>query len=61
MEQEIFREAVLAYAREVCGMWKVGGGQVRKGREWWDDEVKLLVTKNEVCVCVGNNCKECRG
>lgn len=42
---EMFGEAVLACEREVSNMWKVGDKHVRKGSEWWVDEVKLLVNK----------------
>lgn len=43
MEWEICTEAVLACANEVCGVCKVGGGQVREGIRCWDDKIKLLV------------------
>ncbi|XP_071547063.1 craniofacial development protein 2-like [Panulirus ornatus] len=42
-EWDIFREAVMACSKDACGMRSVGGGLIRKGSEWWDEEVRLLV------------------
>ena len=39
-----FKSAVERCAVEVCGMRKVGGG-LRKGSEWWCEEVKLAVAE----------------
>lgn len=44
-EWEEFGEAKLECVREACCMQRVGCGHVRKGREWCDDGVKLLVKK----------------
>lgn len=47
---EVFGEAVLACAREVCGMYKVGVRQVRNGSKLRADEVKLSV-KDKSYIC----------
>ena len=45
-EWELFREAVLRCATEVCGTRKVGGTR-KKGSEWWDEEVKRKVAEKK--------------
>lgn len=40
-EWEVFMEAVLACARDICRTQKVGGWQIRNGTEWWEEEIKL--------------------
>ena len=41
-EWELFIDKVLRSASEVCGRRRVGGG-VRKGSEWWNEEVEVAV------------------
>ena len=41
-EWKMFRDTLLSTASDVCGKKKVGG-YVRKGSEWWDEEVKIVV------------------
>ena len=41
-EWKCFKEGVLGCAREVCGMRKLCG-QLRKGSEWWNEEVSVAV------------------
>ena len=41
-EWQVFRSAVTGCAEEVCGKRRVGGG-VRKGSEWWSEEVSAVV------------------
>ena len=41
-EWQLFRDTLSRTASEVCGKKRVGG-YVRKGSEWWDDEVKSAV------------------
>ncbi|KAK7907805.1 hypothetical protein WMY93_016417 [Mugilogobius chulae] len=43
-EWQQFKSAVVGCAEEVCGMRRVGGG-VRKGSEWWCEDVRLAVTE----------------
>ncbi|KAK7945076.1 hypothetical protein WMY93_000804 [Mugilogobius chulae] len=43
-EWQQFKSAVVGCAKEVCGMRRVGGG-VRKGSEWWCEDVRLAVTE----------------
>ncbi|XP_071529497.1 craniofacial development protein 2-like [Panulirus ornatus] len=42
-EWDVFRESVMDCAKDACGMRRVGGGLFRKGSEWWDEEVRVLV------------------
>ncbi|XP_071539225.1 craniofacial development protein 2-like [Panulirus ornatus] len=42
-EWDVFRESVMDCAKDACGMRRVGGGLIRKGSEWWDEEVRVLV------------------
>lgn len=41
-EWNAFRDGVLRSASEVCGRRRVGG-YVRKGSEWWNEEVRKVV------------------
>ena len=41
-----FKKSVVKCAEKVCGMRKVGGG-VRKGSEWWCEEVKVAVEEKK--------------
>ena len=41
-EWKLFRDTMLRTASDVCGKKKVGG-YARKGSEWWDDEMKIVV------------------
>ena len=43
-EWEKFRDMVMEYTNDVCGMRCVGG-QRRKGSEWWNEEVGRAVAK----------------
>ena len=43
-EWQLFRNAVVGCAEEVCGMRRVGGG-VRKGSEWWCEEARVAVAE----------------
>ena len=40
-----FKETVCKSAVEVCGMRRVGGRGIRKGSEWWNEEVKKVLTE----------------
>ncbi|XP_071512677.1 uncharacterized protein [Panulirus ornatus] len=42
-EWDVFRESVMDCAKDACGMRRVGDGLIRKGSEWWDEEVRVLV------------------
>ena len=44
-EWEKFRNIVMECTKDVCGMRRVGG-QRRKGREWWNEEVCRAVPEN---------------
>ena len=44
VERETFRDALLKFAKNVCGVRRVDGCR-RKGCEWWNDEVKWGVTQ----------------
>ncbi|WP_435362528.1 hypothetical protein, partial [Klebsiella pneumoniae] len=41
-EWQLFKSAVVGCAKEVCGMRRVGAG-IRKGSEWWCEEVRIAV------------------
>ena len=43
-EWQLFKSAVVECAEEVCGMRRVGGG-VRKGSEWWCEDVRKAVAE----------------
>ncbi len=43
-EWELLRRAVVGCAEEVCGMRRVGG-RMRKGSEWWYEEVSVAVSE----------------
>lgn len=43
-EWERFKCAVVGSAEDVCGMRRVGGG-IRKGSEWWCEEVRMVVAE----------------
>ena len=45
-EWQRFRSTVVGCAEEVCGMRRVGGG-IRKGSEWWCDEVRIAVEEKK--------------
>ena len=38
-----FRDAVMECATEVCGKRRVGGKGIRKGSEWWNNDVEKVV------------------
>ena len=41
-EWKLFKDTLLSTASDVCGKKRMGGF-MRKGSEWWDDEVKIVV------------------
>ena len=41
-EWKAVRETLIESASEVCGKRSVGGG-IKKGSEWWNEEVKMKV------------------
>ena len=43
-EWQLFKSAVVECAKEVCGMRRVGAG-IRKGSEWWCEEVSMAVAE----------------
>ena len=43
-EWEKFRDMVMECTNDVCGMKRVGG-QLRKGSEWWNEEVSRAVAE----------------
>ena len=45
-EWKQFREAVNESAIEVCGMRRIGGKR-NIGREWWNDEVSVVVAEKK--------------
>ena len=45
-EWQAVKECLLESASEVCGKRFVGGG-IRKGSEWWNEEVKLVVDEKK--------------
>ena len=48
VEQEwvFFRDSVLKIAKEVCGSRRVGGNR-RRGSEWWNEEVRMVVEEKK--------------
>ena len=44
-EWECFKETVYKSAVEVCGMRRVGRQGIKKGSEWWNEEVKKVVAE----------------
>lgn len=42
-EWEVFKNAVVSCASRVCGMKRLSNRGIRKGSEWWNDEVARLV------------------
>ena len=58
-EWESLKIALKENALDVCGMRRVGGG-VRKGSEWWNEEVKaaVLEKKRAFEVWLQNGCQE---
>ena len=47
-EWEAFRNAVVSCASRVCGMKRLSKRGIRKGSEWWNDEVARLVRDKKV-------------
>ena len=45
-EWQVVKECLLESASEVCGKRFVGGG-IRKGSEWWNEEVKVVVEEKK--------------
>ena len=55
-----FRDAVIRCATNVCGMKRLSKRGIRKGSEWWSEEVERLVkSKREVyMVWLQNKCPQ---
>ena len=45
-EWQVVKECLLESASEVCGKRFVGGG-IRKGSEWWNEDVKVVVEEKK--------------
>ena len=46
-EWETFKETMLMTAREVCGVKKVGRKSKRKGSEWWNEELDIIIKRKK--------------
>ena len=49
-EWQMFKSAMVGCAEEVCGVRGCGGG-VRKGSEWWCEEVSVAVGEKRRAEC----------
>jgi len=43
-EWQLFKSTMVGCAEEVCGVRRCGGG-VRKGSEWWCEEVSVVIAE----------------